>query len=142
MDTTITARPKWLLLAGIASLVWNLFGVAAFIMQANMSAEALSSLPPEQQELWRDMGVLTWVAYAVAVGSGTLGAIGLLLARKWAVWAFVISLVAIIAQFSHPLGYALGADLMHLMIFPAFVFVVALAQWLLARRWQLKGWLA
>ena len=142
METALgTGRPKWLLWAGLASLLWNLFGVAAFVMQATMSDEALSNLPPEQQELWRDMGLFTWIAYALAVGSGTLGAIGLITGRKWAVWAFLVSLAAIAAQFSYPLGYALGADLMHLMIFPAFIFAVAIAQWLLSRSWRGKGWL-
>lgn len=134
--------PRWVIWAAIASLLWNLFGVAAFIMQATMSPEALSSLPPDQQELWGDMGIWTWIAYAVAVGAGTLGAIGLILKRKWAAPLFLVSLVAIIVQFSYPLGYALGRDLMHLMIFPAFILLVAIAQLLLARSGLIKGWLA
>lgn len=136
-----TSKPKWLLWAGLASLLWNLFGVAAFIMQATMSDEALSSLPAEQQELWGDMGIATWIAYAVAVGAGTLGAIGIILGRKWAVLLFLLSLAAIAVQFSYPLGYALGNDMMSLMIFPAFIFIIAIAQWLLARKWRDAGWL-
>ena len=136
-----TSKPKWLLWAGLASLLWNLFGVAAFIMQATMSDEALSSLPAEQQELWGDMGIATWIAYAVAVCAGTLGAIGIILGRKWAVLLFLLSLAAIAVQFSYPLGYALGNDMMSLMIFPAFIFIIAIAQWLLARKWRDAGWL-
>ena len=134
-------KPKWLLWAGIALLLWNLFGVAAFIMQATMSAEALSSLPAEQQELWGDMGAATWIAYAVAVGAGTLGAISIILGRKWAVLLFLLSVAAIAAQFSYPLGYAWRNDMMSLMIFPAFIFVVAVTQWLFARKWRDAGWL-
>ena len=142
MENSLGAsKPKWLLWAGLASLLWNLFGVAAFIMQATMSAEALSSLPPEQQELWGDMGVATWIAYAVAVGAGTLGAIGIILGRKWAVLLFLLSIAAIAVQFSYPLGYAFGNNMMSLMIFPAFVFVVAITQWLFARKWREAGWL-
>jgi hypothetical protein len=140
-DSLPTQKPKWLLWAGIASLIWNLFGVAAFIMQATMSNEALSSLPAEQQELWVDMGVATWIAYAVAVGAGTIGAIGIILGRKWAVLLFLLSLAAIAAQFSYPLGYALGNDMISLMIFPAFVFTIAITQWLFARKWRDSGWL-
>ena len=140
-DSIVTPKPKWLLWAGLASLLWNLFGVAAFIMQATMSDEALSSLPAEQQELWGDMGIATWIAYAVAVGTGTLGAISIILGRKWAVLLFLLSLAAIAVQFSNPLGYALGNDMMSLMIFPTFVFVVAITQWLFARKWRDAGWL-
>jgi hypothetical protein len=136
-----TPKPKWFLWAGIASLLWNLLGVAAFIMQATMSAETFASLPKEQQELWGNMGALAWIAYAVAVGAGTLGAIGILMGRKLAVLLFLASLVAIVVQFSYPMGYALGRNLLSLMIFPAFVFAVALTQWLLARKWHNVGWL-
>ena len=140
-DLIATPRPKWLLWAGLASLLWNLFGVAAFMMQATMSAEALSSLPAEQQELWGDMGIATWIAHAVAVGAGTLGAICILLGRKWAVFLFLLSLAAIAVQFSYPMGYALGNDMMALMIFPTFIFIIAIAQWLFARKWRDAGWL-
>jgi hypothetical protein len=140
-NVTGSPKPKWLLWAGLASLLWNLFGVAAFIMQATMSDEAFSSLPAEQQELWGDMGIATWVAYAVAVGAGTLGALSLIAGRKWAVLLFFLSIAAIAVQFSYPLGYALGNDMMSLMIFPAFVLVVGITQWLFARKWRDAGWL-
>ena len=142
MESSIgSPKPKWLLWAGLASLIWNLFGVAAFVMQATMSAEALSSLPVEQQELWGDMGIATWVAYGVAVSAGTLGAIAVILGRKWAVLLFLLSLAAIAVQFSYPMGYALGNDMMSLMIFPAIVFVIAITQWLYTRKWRDAGWL-
>jgi hypothetical protein len=142
MDTVIeTPKPKWMLWAGLAFLVWNLFGVAAFIMQATMSAEAFSSLPKEQQELWGDMGATTWAAYAIAVGTGTLGAISMLMGRKWAVLLFLLSLVAIVVQFSYPMGYALSRNLLSLMIFPALILAMAVAQWLLTRNWRDAGWL-
>lgn len=140
-SSTGLPKPKWLLWVGIASLLWNLFGVAAFIMQATMSAEALSGLPADQQELWGDMGVTTWIAYAVAVGAGTLGALSVILCRKWAVPLFLLSVAAIALQFSYPMAYVLGNDLMSLMIFPVFIFVVAIAQWLFARKWRDAGWL-
>lgn len=143
MENSIEApKPKWLLWAGLVSLLWNLFGVAAFITQATMSDEALSSLPAEQQELWGDMGIATWIAYAVAVGTGTLGAIGVILGRKWAVLLFLLGFAAIALQFSYPLSYALGNEMLPLMIFPAFIFIVAIVQWLLARKWRDAGWLA
>ncbi len=134
-------KPKWLLFAGIAFLLWNLMGVASFFTEATMSAEALSKLPKEQQELWGDMGIFGWIAYATAVGAGTLGAIGVLLGRKWAVPLYLLCIVAIVAQFSFPFGYALGRDLMSLMIFPAFILIAAICQWLFARKWRDAGWL-
>ncbi len=47
-----------------------------------------------------------WVAYAIGVGVGTLGAIGLLLRKWWAPLAFALSLIAVLVQFSYPFLFA------------------------------------
>lgn len=133
--------PRWLLWASILLLLWNLMGVASFTMQWMMTPADLAKLPAQQQELWTNMAVWTWAAYAIAVGAGTLGALGSVLGKKWAAPLFLLSLIAIVVQFSSPLVNAMGAGLMSLMAFPFFIFIVALAEWLLARKWRKAGWL-
>ncbi len=133
--------PRWLLWVGILFLLWNLMGITAFAMQWMMTPADIAKLPAEQQELWGNMATWIWAAYAIAVGAGTLGALGLVVGKKWAVPLFLLSLAAIVIQFSYPLVYALGAGLMSLMVFPAFIFIVGLAEWLLARKWRSAGWL-
>lgn len=136
-----TERPKWVFIVSIAFLLWNLMGLASFTMQWMMTPADMAKLPAEQQALWGNMAGWIWAAYAVAVGAGTLGALGLLLGKKWAVPLFLVSMIAIMIQFSMPLLYALKENMMALMVFPAFILAVAIVEWLLARKWAAKGWL-
>jgi hypothetical protein len=135
-------RPRWALIVSILFLLWNLIGLASFTMQWMMTPTDIAKLPPDQQELWGNMAGWIWAAYAVAVGAGTLGAVGLVLAKKWAEPLFLISMIAILIQFSTPLIYALENKLMALMIFPAFILAMAVIEWLCTRNWREKGWLS
>jgi hypothetical protein len=133
--------PRWLLWVSLLFLLWNLFGVAAFAMQWNMTAADIAILPQEQQDMWANMGSLTWGAYAVAVLSGTIGAIFLLMKKKGAAMAFLISVAALILQFSNPIGFALGAGQPQMILFPLFIVAVAVLEFFLSRKWRDKGWL-
>ena len=135
--------PRWLLWAGIALLLWNLMGIGAFVSQCMMSGDDIAKLPQTQQDLWNNMPSWAWAAYAVAVGAGTLGAIGVIMRKWWAVIAFALSLIAVAIQFSYPFLMADAArGGMAMMGLPIAIFIIALVQWLLSRSWQRKGWLA
>ena len=142
-DASTLARPRWTLIAAILLLIWNLTGIAAFAGQWLMADDQFAQLPPAQRELWTAMPAWAWAAYGIAVVSGTLGALGLLLKRRWAVAAFALCMIAVIVQFSYPF---LVSDIgrregMAMAAFPLFITVVSLAQLLLARRWMRWGWL-
>lgn len=137
------ASPKWLLWVGILFLLWNLMGVGAFFSQWTMSDADIAALPQIQRDLWVSMPVWAWAAYAIGVGVGTLGAIGLLLRKWWAPLAFALSLIAVLVQFSYPFLFAQQAQAdMAMLAFPIFIVVMAIIQWQLSRAWQRKGWLA
>jgi hypothetical protein len=140
--TTATA-PRWLVWIGVVFLAWNLMGVGAFVSQWTMSAADIAALPQIQRDLWVSMPGWAWAAYAIGVGVGTLGAIGLILRKWWAVLAFAFSLIAILIQFSYPFLAAQGAQTdIAMLAFPMFIVAMAVLQWLLSRQWQRKGWLA
>jgi hypothetical protein len=138
---TAISAPRWLTWAGIIFLVWNLFGIFAFVSQWSMSAADIAALPPEQRAMWARMGAVTWGAYAVAVLSGTIGAIFLLLKKKAAAAAFLVSIAALVLQFSNPISFAIGADQLQMILFPLFIIAVAVLQFTLSRHWRDKGWL-
>ena len=133
--------PRWLKWVGILFLVWNLFGIAAFIMQWNRTAADIAKLPEEQQQMWAQMGPVTWAAYAVAVLSGSFAAALLLLRKKWAVGAFLVNVAALLLQFSNPLSFAFGAGERQMMVFPLFIIAVAIVELFLTRKWRKLGWL-
>jgi hypothetical protein len=124
-------------------LIWNLIGVAAFITQYTADLSALARTDPYTARIFAEMPPWAWLAYALAVGAGTLGAILLLLRKAAAVWLFLLSVIAVVVQFGHSF---LGTDMLAVkgpstMIFPLVILMVAVAQLLYARRLKVRGML-
>lgn len=136
-----TTPPRWLLWVSIILLLWNLVGIFAFITQWNLSPADIAKLPESQQRMWAQMGADTWAAYAVAVLSGTFAAVMLLLRKKLAVGGFLLSVIALLVQFSGPLGFAMAANELQMMVFPLFIIAVAITSLYLTRTWHKHGWL-
>ena len=99
MNTAIMpSRPTSFWFIAVLALLWNLLGVAIFLMQVTMSPEMLAAMPPEQQRVYQATPSWLNIVFAVAVSSGALGAIGLLLKKRWAVPLFGLSLIAVLVQ--------------------------------------------
>jgi hypothetical protein len=137
-------RPRWVMIDSIALLVWNLIGIGAFAAQWNIVQNALDTLPPEQQALWREMPGWAWAAYGIAVGAGALGAIGLMMRKSWAVPLFALSLIAVLIQFFNAFALQDGIATVgkSAVFFPLFIIAVGIVQLVLSRRWRKAGWLA
>ena len=85
------------------ALVWNLMGVFNYLDQAFMTDKILETLPKEQQILYQDVPAWVTAAFAIAVFSGTLGSLLLLLKKKNASTFFIISFLGIMGQMSYGL---------------------------------------
>ena len=85
------------------ALVWNLMGVFNYLDQAFMTNKVLEVLPKEQQILYQDVPAWVTAAFAIAVFSGTLGSLLLLLKKKIATTFFTISFLGIMGQMSYRL---------------------------------------
>ena len=139
-ETRVTATRSFTLIA-IVLLAWNLMGVAAFVLQFTADLDTLARTDPYTAQIFARMPGWAWIAYAVAVGAGTVGAVLLLLRKAAATWLFLASLVAVLAQFGHSF---LGTDMLAVkgpttLIFPAVIVLIAVAQWLYARSLTAKG---
>ena len=88
---------------GSIALVWNLMGVLNYLDQAFMTDKVLEVLPKEQQILYQDVPAWVTAAFAIAVFSGTLGSLLLLLKKKNASTFFIISFLGIMGQMSYGL---------------------------------------
>jgi hypothetical protein len=127
---------------GVILLLWGLMGIAAFIMQYRIDLDELARTDPAAARTFATMPGWVWTVYAIAVATGTLGAIALLLRKSVAAILFLISLVSVIVQFGYTfLGTALLAEKGWAATapFPAFIFAVALFAWLYARSLVAKG---
>lgn len=85
------------------ALIWNLIGVFNYLTQAFMTDEILASLPQDQQLIYQEVPAWVTAAFAIAVFSGTLGALLMLLKKKIATTFFILSFIGIISQMSHGL---------------------------------------
>ncbi|MEO8722523.1 MAG: sugar transporter [Sphingobium sp.] len=133
--------PRVLLIVSIFSLLWNLMGIAAYLGQVTMDTAELAQSKPYQANMFAQMPHWAWAAYAIAVFSGLGGAIFLLMKSSFAVILFLVSLVAVLVQFSYGL---LMTDLIVVKgataaIFPAIIILIALGQFLFARNMVVRG---
>jgi len=124
------------------ALVWNLMGVFNFLGQALMSDEVLASLPKDQQLIYQDFPVWVTAAFAIAVFSGTLGAVFLLLKKKIASTFFILSFIGIVTQMSYGLlldektdNYGPLGLLMPLMIIAVGVYLIWYSKKANKNRW-------
>jgi hypothetical protein len=136
----MNAPPKWLRPVAVVAVLWNLLGCLAFLADLSMTADDVARLDATQRALMESRPVWAIAGTALAVFAGALGSLGLALLRRWAVPLLAASLLGVLVQDA---GFALagvwpGAVVVGLQ---AFVLVVAVALFLLARRARDRGWL-
>lgn len=87
----------WVL--AIFFLLFNAIGLFFYYMQMTITEEMLAAnFTPEQQEFMRNIPVWATSAYALAVNSGVLASILLLLRKAWAVPLYIFSFVCVLIQ--------------------------------------------
>lgn len=97
--TNSTTKPStifWVI--SIIALFWNIMGVAAYLGQAYMTEEALLALPEAEQTYYTNVPAWITAAFAIAVFTGFLGSLALVLKKKWAKLMFVVSFIAVVIQ--------------------------------------------
>ena len=80
------------------TLIWNIVGVINYLGFVYMSNEAFKALPGDMQLYIETRPSWVTGAFALAVFSGTIGNIGLLIRKKWANLLLIISLITIVIQ--------------------------------------------
>ncbi|MEM7660458.1 MAG: hypothetical protein AAF399_30425 [Bacteroidota bacterium] len=96
---TASAKPPiWFWIVSGIALLWNVIGVANYLLQVTMSPEALAALPEAQQQLLENTPVWANAGFALAVWGGAIGSLFLLIRKSYAVPAFVVSLIGILIQ--------------------------------------------
>lgn len=96
-----TRPPAWYWIVAVLALLWEGMGCAAYLMQVRMGPAELAQLPPGQAEAFAGMASWQWAVFATAVWVGLLGAIGLLLRRRWASLALWVSLIGAVIQYGY-----------------------------------------
>lgn len=99
MDGQLPDAPLWFWIIAVLGLLWNLMGVGAFIVDSSANYEHRAER--YGQDMAREMASQpkwNWAAYAIAVFTGVIGCIGLLVKAGWAPWVLALSLAAVLIQ--------------------------------------------
>ncbi|MEZ4802608.1 MAG: hypothetical protein R2797_07515 [Gelidibacter sp.] len=143
MTTSIKTKPSvgfWI--ASVVALLWNLMGVNAYIQQVYNTPEFRTNFSEQQLAIMDAQPAWATAAFAIAVFAGALGCVLLLFRKKFAKILFIISLLAIIVQFSHELFmtnasefYDSFAWIMTIMIPVVAIFLIWLSNKAIAKHW-------
>jgi hypothetical protein len=133
--------PVHLWIVGVLALLWNLMGAFDYLATQLELDFYMSQYPQEQLDYF--YGIPAWAVsgWAVAVWFALGGSIGLLLRKKWATWAFAVSIVGMFFSTLH--GYVLsnGAEVMGTIgiVFSVIIWVIAIFLLLYARAMANRG---
>lgn len=141
-EASSKAAPKWFTIVAGILLVWNLFGVMAYIMQVTMSPEALAALPEAQRQLYENTPAWATAAFAVAVNGGTLGCLLLLLKRSLAGIFLQLSLAGVLVQMFHSFFMSNAYEVFGPsgMVMPVMVLLIAIYLVFLAAKAKANHW--
>ena len=136
--------PGWYWAVSVALLLWSLAGVAAFGSDVSMGPERIAQLPEARRNAFSAMPTWNWLAYGVATVGALAAAISLLLRRRWATPIYVVSLIAVLVQFSWSFAVARLHETVgpSAAIFPAVIVLIGAFSVWFARFAAKRGWLA
>ncbi len=138
-DHATSQAPAWFTPAAIGALLWEILGCGLLLSSALTDP---ATLPPDQQAVWAATPLWMHGAWAFAVVTGTAGAVLLLMRKRRSDPLLLVSLLAVLVQFS---GLLLVPELNNLvasddLLMPFVVIVVCYLVGHLARRARPSGW--
>jgi hypothetical protein len=144
MKDTIGGRPPaWYWAVALLGLLWELFGVAMYLMHVGVLPNA-KEMSDAERSLMEASPMWVTGLFAIGVFAGALGVLGLVLRRRWARPLLLLSLVAVILQFG---GWLLMTDAMAVIgpsvfVMPAIIVAVAILLAWISTTALRRGWLA
>ena len=134
--------PKWFYFVVFFALVWNILGVAAYVMQVTMTPEALAALPEAERALYENVPAWATSAFALAVNGGAFGCFLLLLKKNFSILLLEISLAGVLVQMFHSFiiaksyeVYGPGGSSMPILVVLISIYLVYLSRSAKANGW-------
>ena len=144
MSDVIEARPPaWFWIVAVLGLLWELFGVAMYLMHVGVLPNS-AEMSEAERSLMESSPMWVTGLFAIGVFAGALGALALILRRRWARPLLILSLVAVILQFG---GWLLATDAIAVIgpsvfAMPALIVAVAILLAWVATTGVKRGWLS
>jgi hypothetical protein len=120
--------PIHLWIVGVLALLWNLMGAFDYLAAKLQLDFYMSKFTEQQLEYFYGFPKLITAFWAFAVWGAVVGSIGLLLRKKWAVWAFAVACTGMVFTTIYNYGMTNGAEIMGStgVIFSVVIWVIAL----------------
>ncbi len=135
--------PIWYWIISIIGLLWFLMDLSAFFMRVLISKDGIQALPENQQHLYVNIPLWVNVVFAFEVFGGTIGCIGLLLRKNWALLLFAFSLTGVLCQtfYVYFLSDAIRSMGAPAVVMPLLAIAIGTVMLILARSAKSKSWL-
>ena len=144
MNASNAKVPAWFWILTVIFLLWNTVGLSSFMSHTFMAEKMMESMTPEQIALMDEYPLWSKIVFAVATIAGFLGALGMVLRKKWARMLLMISLVAVLIQMGHNLFMTSAIEVYgttQAVMMPVLVIILAFIQVWFAGFSQKKGWI-
>jgi hypothetical protein len=133
--------PVHLWIVGVLALLWTLMGAFDYVASQFKLEFYMKQFTEAQLEYFYGFPAWAVAGWAFGVWGALAGSIGLLLRKKWSVWAFAVSLAGLLVSSVYNFGMSNGAEMMGTggMIFTAVIWVVAILLLVYARAQANRG---
>ena len=135
--------PLWFWITATISLLWNIIGLISFVGHLFIAEFGIQELTNSEVALYDEYSWWTHIVFAVAVFSGFIGSLGLLLRKHWSYTAFIASLLALIPQMIHAVFFTSSIEVYGLaktITMPIIVIVFALFLIWFSKRSVYSNW--
>lgn len=135
------AVPVWFRIVALLAVLWNAFGFFQYLSSVGLFGDPLASLTDIQRAAAESIPAAITGAFAIGTLAGLIGSLGLLLGKRWALPALVVSLLALIVLEGWIVFLSGALEAFGGIALPATVVVVALLLAWLAYHARQRGWL-
>ena len=144
IDNESQTIPTWYTPVTVVALIWNLLGFMAFVSHLMMTPETIATLPPAEQELYTNAPGWLIYAFGIAVIGGSLGSLGLVMKKIWAIPLLEVSLLGVLAQNYHTFFASNSIEVLGQAAIgmPIMVIIIAVLLIILGFKMKNKGVLA
>lgn len=130
----------------IIALLWNILGGLIFFGEyaAYTNEEVRALLPENQQALYDTVPSWLYVLFAVAVLTGIVGCIGLVMKKSWCIPILLLSMICVIFQHGYYMLMTNSVEVMGptSLIMPIIVIIISIYLYFYSKQSKSKGWLS
>lgn len=138
-----TKPPTSFWVVGVLALIWNGFGVMTYLMMQLATSDTVSEAIAKNDMAIESLPIWVTSAYAIAVWSGLLASLFLLVRKSWAKTWFLISLLGVLVQsiYTFFISNTLADSGASGMVLSIAIIIVAVYLYSYSGKAQKRGWL-